>query len=136
MAREKKTRKQLEAMIWDRCLQAGMKLESVKVFPSRRELWEASYQADPRLYTELRDTYATQFERIVDDLRASCDLGAQAANPMMRAACWSASVLSVMTLGIMIWRGNGSDQFGRDTPHPCANSGLLRRLCISLPALK
>jgi hypothetical protein len=54
-----------------------MKLESVKVFPSRRELREASYQADPRLYTELRDTYATQFERIVDDLRASCDLGAQ-----------------------------------------------------------
>ena len=74
MARQQKKRAELEAMIWDRCLQAGMKLQSVKVLPSRRELWAASYQADLSLYTALRDTYAMEFERIVAELRASYDL--------------------------------------------------------------
>ena len=74
MARQQKKRAELEAMILDRCLQAGMKLQSVKVFPSRRELWAASYRADPSLYTALRDTYATEFERIVGELRVSYDL--------------------------------------------------------------
>ena len=71
MVRQKKTRRELQAIILDRCLQAGVQIESVKVFPSRREPWEASYQAGPSIYTELRDTYATQFERIVAELRAS-----------------------------------------------------------------
>jgi hypothetical protein len=39
-----------------------------------------------------------------------------------------------MTSGIMIGRGSGSDQFERDTPHSCANSDLLRRLCRELAA--
>jgi hypothetical protein len=70
MARQKKKRKELETIILDRCLQAGMKLESVKVFPSRLYLWGANYQANPSLWM----TYLTEFERIVAELRASYDL--------------------------------------------------------------
>jgi hypothetical protein len=74
MMRQKKTRGELQAMILDRCLQTGMFIESAKVFPSKRELWEASYHADSFLYTKLRDTYAAQFDRIVVELRALYDL--------------------------------------------------------------
>jgi hypothetical protein len=77
MARQKKTRRELEAMILDRCLQAGMKLESVKVFPSRLYLWGANYQADISVWM----TYLPEFERIVDELRVSYDLTRRRSSP-------------------------------------------------------
>ena len=33
-AKKKKPKRELEAMIWDRCLEAGMNLQSVTVSPS------------------------------------------------------------------------------------------------------
>ena len=38
---------ELEAMIWDRCLEAGMNLQGVRVSPSKAYGWEANYIAAP-----------------------------------------------------------------------------------------
>jgi len=66
----KKPRQELEAMIWDRCLEAGMNLQSVTVSPSKTNGWEANYIAAPSLVT----TYTAEFDRIVTELRVSFDL--------------------------------------------------------------
>jgi hypothetical protein len=68
--KEKKSRRELEAMIWDRCLEAGMNLQSVTVSPSKVYGWEANYIAATSIVT----TYTAEFDRIVAELRASFDL--------------------------------------------------------------
>ena len=47
-----------------------MNIQSVTVSPSKIYGWEANYLAAPALLT----TYATDFDRIVAELRASFDL--------------------------------------------------------------
>ena len=61
----KKPRQELEAMIWDRCLEAGMNLQSVA-----RPMDGTNYIAAPSLAT----TYTAEFDRIVTELRVSFDL--------------------------------------------------------------
>ena len=71
MDKEKRTKVELKAMIWDRCREAGMiQLDVVAVSSSPICGWEAEYTA-PRL---LRVLYSPQFAVIVRKLREEFDL--------------------------------------------------------------
>ena len=72
MPKEKKSAADLEAMILDRALQAGMRLQSVTVSPSKVYGWEANYFASTTLVLR----YADLFDGIVHELLASFDLEA------------------------------------------------------------
>jgi hypothetical protein len=70
MVKEKKSASELEAIILDRSLQAGMNLQSVTVYRSSIRGWEANFVADTPLvlrYTEL-------FDGIVRELREQFEL--------------------------------------------------------------
>jgi hypothetical protein len=70
VAKEKKSARELEALILDRALQAGMNLQSVTVLPSKAYGWEANYMAAASLVT----SYTSLFDGIVQELRNEFDL--------------------------------------------------------------
>ena len=72
-AKEKKSAKELEAIILDRSLQAGITLQSVAVFPSKIGGWMASYKAEPNLVPQI-PRRTSLFDGIVQQARNEFDL--------------------------------------------------------------
>jgi hypothetical protein len=70
MAKEKKSAQELEAIILDRSLQAGMTLQSVAVYPSMVYGWEATYMAAPNFVMG----YTSLFDGVVQQARNEFDL--------------------------------------------------------------
>jgi hypothetical protein len=71
MEKEKKTKTELEAILFDRCREYGMiQADRVEISPHATKGWEATYTA-PRLLFVL---YSPLFEMIVAELREAFDL--------------------------------------------------------------
>jgi hypothetical protein len=68
MAKEQKTKQQVEALLMERC--QGMPIQSVAVFPSKVYGWEATLMASPHLVVGLQGP----FEAIVRQAREEFDL--------------------------------------------------------------
>jgi hypothetical protein len=71
MEKEKKTKGELTALLFDRCREYGMiQVGSVEILPHATKGWEATYIAPKLLYV----LYSPIFEVMVAELREAFDL--------------------------------------------------------------
>jgi hypothetical protein len=70
MAKEQKTKKELETILLGRCDAAGMQIHSVTVFSSKDYGWDATYFSAPAFM----QTYLPKFDTIKQELRAVHEL--------------------------------------------------------------
>jgi hypothetical protein len=72
MTKPRKEGQELERMILERCRDAAMRIQSIKVFPSPAYGWDANFMASAALVIG----YRSRFEAIVSEIRAEFDLEA------------------------------------------------------------
>jgi hypothetical protein len=70
MNKEKMTGKEIAAAILAYCIASNLDIRRVTVWPREASGWDASFLAD---LTSI-SPYMARFERIVSELRATCDL--------------------------------------------------------------